>query len=82
MCGPGLTRVLNKAGEISRDGTCRSFDHGANGHGRGEGAAIVILNRLGDALRDSDNVLAVLKISAAGQDGRTNGIMTPNFVAQ
>ena len=82
MCGPGLTRVLNKAGEISRDGTCRSFDHKANGHGRGEGAAIVILKRLGDALRDSDNVLAVLKISAAGQDGRTNGIMTPNFDAQ
>ncbi|KAH7408876.1 polyketide syntase 2 [Cadophora sp. MPI-SDFR-AT-0126] len=82
MCGPGLTRVLDKAGAISKDGTCRSFDHEANGYGRGEGAAIVILKRLGDALRDSDNVLAVLNGSAVGQDGRTNGIMAPNGVAQ
>ncbi|KAK0109407.1 hypothetical protein ONS95_002105 [Cadophora gregata] len=82
MCGPGLTRVLDKAGAISKDGTCRSFDHEANGYGRGEGAAIVILKRLNDALRDSDNVLAVLKGSAVGQDGRTNGIMAPNGVAQ
>ncbi|KAG4433787.1 hypothetical protein IFR05_010726 [Cadophora sp. M221] len=82
MCGPGLTRVLDKAGAISKDGTCRSFDHEANGYGRGEGAAIVVLKRLGDALRDNDNVLAVLKGSAVGQDGRTNGIMAPNGIAQ
>ncbi|KAH7305159.1 polyketide syntase 2 [Rhexocercosporidium sp. MPI-PUGE-AT-0058] len=82
MCGPGLTRVLDKAGAISKDGICRSFDHEANGYGRGEGAAIIILKRLGDAMRDSDNVLAVLKGSAVGQDGRTNGIMAPNGIAQ
>ncbi|KAH6695965.1 polyketide syntase 2 [Leptodontidium sp. MPI-SDFR-AT-0119] len=82
MCGPGLTRVLDKAGAISKDGTCRSFDHEANGYGRGEGAAIIILKRHSDALRDSDNVLAVLKGSAVGQDGRTNGIMAPNGIAQ
>ncbi|OCK83041.1 polyketide syntase 2 [Lepidopterella palustris CBS 459.81] len=82
LCGPGLTRVLDKAGAISKDGTCRSFDNDADGYGRGEGSGIVILKRLSDAERDNDNILAVLKGSAVGQDGRTNGIMAPNGLAQ
>lgn len=82
LCGPGLTRVLDEAGAISKDGVCRSFDDAANGYGRGEGAGIVILKRMSDALRDNDNIVAVLKGSAVGQDGRTNGIMAPNGKAQ
>ena len=82
LCGPGLTRVLDEAGAISKDGTCRSFDNDANGYGRGEGASVIILKRMADALADNDNVLAVLKGSAVGQDGRTNGIMAPNGEAQ
>ncbi|KAH8585959.1 polyketide syntase 2 [Bisporella sp. PMI_857] len=82
LCGPGLTRVLDKAGAISKDGTCRSFDNAANGYGRGEGASVIILKRMVDALRDHDRILAVLKGSAVGQDGRTNGIMAPSGLAQ
>lgn len=82
ICGPGLTRVLDEAGAISKDGVCRSFDNSANGYGRGEGAGIVILKRMSDAQRDNDRIIAVLKGSAVGQDGRTNGIMAPNGAAQ
>jgi 6-methylsalicylic acid synthase len=82
ICGPGLTRVLDEAGAISKDGICRSFDDSANGYGRGEGAGIVILKRMSDALRDNDRIISVLKGSAVGQDGRTNGIMAPNGEAQ
>src|SRR5271170_3310469 len=82
ICGPGLTRVLDKAGAISKDGSCRSFDDEANGYGRGEGAAVIILKRLNDAIRDQDRVHAVLKGSAVGHDGKTNGIMAPNGHAQ
>ena len=82
LIGPGLTRVLDKAGALSPDGRCRSFDEAAAGYGRGEGAGIVILKRLSDALRDSDRILAILKGSAVGADGRTNGIMAPNQKAQ
>ena len=82
LCGPGLTRVLDEAGAISKDGTCRSFDNEANGYGRGEGASIVVLKRMSDALCNNDKILAVLKGSAVGQDGRTNGIMAPNGDAQ
>ena len=82
ICGPGLTRVLDQAGAISKDGSCRSFDNDANGYGRGEGAAVIVLKRMTDAIRNRDRVLAVLKGSAVGQDGRTNGIMAPNGQAQ
>ncbi len=82
LLGPGLTRVLDKAGAISADGRCRSFDDSAAGYGRGEGVGIVILKRLADAMKDEDNILAVLKGSAVGADGRTNGIMSPNRQAQ
>ncbi|KAL8663152.1 MAG: hypothetical protein Q9202_004084 [Teloschistes flavicans] len=82
LIGPGLTRVLDKAGAISSDGRCRSFDESAAGYGRGEGAGIVIMKRLQDAECDGDHILAVLKGSAVGADGRTNGIMAPNQYAQ
>ena len=82
LCGPGLTTVLDRAGAVSPEGRCRSFDNDANGYGRGEGAAAIVLKNLKDAIRDNDNILALLKGSAVAQDGRTNGIMAPNANAQ
>ncbi|MFE7508082.1 SDR family NAD(P)-dependent oxidoreductase [Promicromonospora sp. NPDC057488] len=82
MAGPGLTMVLDAAGATSPDGTSKSFDASANGYGRGEGAGVVVLKRLSEALRDGDPVLAVIRGSAVQQDGRTAGIMAPNGEAQ
>ena len=82
LYGPGLSKVLDKAGAVSPEGLCRSFDDDSKGYGRGEGAGIVILKRMDDALKNQDNIIAVLKGSAVGQDGRTNGIMAPNGKAQ
>jgi 6-methylsalicylic acid synthase len=82
LCGPGLTSVLDKAGATSKEGRCRSFDDSANGYGRGEGATVVILKRMANAIADGDNIIAVLKGSAVAQDGKTKGIMAPNAKAQ
>ncbi|KAK2811026.1 Type I Iterative PKS, partial [Arthroderma sp. PD_2] len=82
LCGPGLTRVLDKAGAVSPDGQCRSFDDNANGYGRAEGAGAVILKNLSQALRDGDHILAVIKGTAVGHNGKTNGIMAPDSEAQ
>lgn len=82
LCGPGLFRVLDKAGAISSKGSCQSFDDSAHGYGRGEGVGAVILKDLKDAIADNDRILAILKGSAVAQDGHTNGIMAPNADAQ
>ncbi|MGU3499675.1 type I polyketide synthase [Mycobacterium sp. C31M] len=82
LIGPGLTRVLDVAGATAPDGRCKSFDESADGYGRGEGAAVVVLKRLSDAQRDNDRVLAIVRGGAVAQDGKTVGIMSPNGAAQ
>lgn len=54
LCEPGLTRVLDEAGAVSQDGSCMSFDDDAHGYGRGEGAAIIILKGMADAVAHGD----------------------------
>ncbi|KAH6613188.1 hypothetical protein C7974DRAFT_444861 [Boeremia exigua] len=82
ICAPGLTHMLQKAGALSQDGVCRSFDDAACGYARGEGGAVVVLKRLSAAIEDDDHILAVMKSSASAQDGKTNGIMAPSAAAQ
>ncbi len=48
----------------------------------GEAAAVVLLKRLPDALRDGDRVLAVIRGTAANQDGHTVNISTPSASSQ
>mgnify|MGYP001073117447 CR=1 FL=1 len=82
MLSPALSASFASAGMLAPDGRCKSFDARADGYGRGEGAGIVVLKRLPDALRDGDPVLAVLRGSAVNQDGRSAGLTAPNGPAQ
>ncbi|KAI1759105.1 ketoacyl-synt-domain-containing protein [Hypoxylon sp. FL1150] len=67
---------------LSPEGKCYAFDARANGYGRGEGAGVVVLKRLKDAIRDNDNIRAVIRGSRVNQDGRTAGITLPSAEAQ
>jgi acyl transferase domain-containing protein/thioesterase domain-containing protein len=54
----------------SRDGKCRPYDASACGTVFGNGAGAVVLKRLGDARRDRDPILAVIRGAAVNNDGR------------
>ncbi|HEX3529709.1 MAG TPA: thioester reductase domain-containing protein [Thermoanaerobaculia bacterium] len=70
-------------GIYSADGHCRSFDAGATGSVGGDGAGVVVLKRLEDALRDGDPVRAVIKASAINNDGsRKIGFTAPSIEGQ
>ncbi|MDO0911616.1 SDR family NAD(P)-dependent oxidoreductase [Streptomyces sp. DT2A-34] len=67
---------------LSPSGRCSAFGADADGVVWAEGCGLVLLKRLGDARRDGDRVLAVLKGSAINQDGRSQGLSAPNGLAQ
>ncbi len=69
-------------GVTSPTGRCHAFDVAADGFVGGEGCVVVLLKRLSDALRDGDRIRAVLRGTAANQDGRTANIATPSVTAQ
>ena len=82
LLSPELTVAFSQARMMAADGRCKTFDASADGYVRGEGAGVVVLKRLSDALRDGDNVLAVLRGSAVNQDGRSNGLTAPHGPSQ
>ncbi len=82
MLSPAITVAFSQAGMMAADGRCKTFDAGADGYVRSEGAGVVLLKRLRDAVRDGDPILAVIAGSAINQDGRSNGLTAPNGLAQ
>ncbi|WP_198670857.1 sulfolipid-1 biosynthesis phthioceranic/hydroxyphthioceranic acid synthase [Mycolicibacterium smegmatis] len=69
-------------GMLSPTGRCHAFDVAADGFVSAEGCVVVLLKRLPDALRDGDRILAVIRGTAANQDGHTVNIATPSVTAQ
>lgn len=71
-----------KAGMLSKDGSSKVFDSGANGFVPGEGCGALVLKRLSDAIKANDRIYGVIKGSAINQDGKTNGIIAPSAESQ
>lgn len=68
---------------LSPDGHCRAFDAKAAGTLIGSGAGVVVLKRLDDAVRDGDTIHAVIKGSAANNDGAAKvGFTAPSVHGQ
>ena len=82
LLAPTITAAFQRTGLLAADGRCKPFDAAADGIVRGEGCGVVVLKRLADAQADGDRVLAVIRGSAVNSDGRSNGLMAPNPVAQ
>lgn len=82
MLDPRTYLAETAAGRLSPTGRCRAFDVAADGYVGGEACAMVLLKRLPDALRDGDRILAVIRGTAANQDGTTANVSEPSGTAQ
>ncbi|HZU55353.1 MAG TPA: SDR family NAD(P)-dependent oxidoreductase [Actinocrinis sp.] len=82
VLSPGSTELIAQTRSLAPDGRCKTFDARANGYVRGEGAGVIALKRLDQAIRDGDRIHAVIKGSATNQDGRSSGFTAPNVLAQ
>ena len=79
---PTVTAGFSKGGFMSSSGRCKSFDATADGYVRSEGAGLVVLKPLTQAIADNDPVYAVIKGSAVNQDGFSQGMAAPSAEAQ
>ncbi len=81
---PKIPGYLYKEGEIfSPDGVVRTFDEAANGTVLGEGCGVVVLKRLSEAVKENNNIYAVIKASAANNDGSNKaGYTAPSVQGQ
>jgi acyl transferase domain-containing protein len=74
--------MMGRAGILSPTGRCMTFDAGADGFVRGEGAGVIVLKPLAHALADGDRVLATIRGAACNHDGRRAALTAPSHDSQ
>ncbi len=79
---PQVSGYLWKEGSVfSKNAHCRPFDNEADGIVLGNGAGVVVLKRLDDAVQDRDHIDAVIISSAINNDGSNKVCFTAPSVS-
>ncbi len=82
VVGRAWTKAFASSGLLSPTGRCRPFDASADGYVRSEGCGVVVMRNLKDARAAGQRVRGVVRGSATGHSGRTDGIARPSSQAQ
>lgn len=82
MTSPDLYAGLSRAQFLSKTGSCKTFDDGADGFCRGDGVGAVVLKRLEDAEADNDPILAVVLGTATNHSADAVSMTQPYAPAQ
>ncbi|KAI0179744.1 polyketide synthase [Hypoxylon sp. FL1284] len=77
-----LHLAIVKAGILSPDSVCHTFDESANGYGRADGVSSIYLKRLSDAQRAGDPIRCIIRGTAINGNGHTPGIVQPSIDGQ
>lgn len=77
-----LFNSFQKAGMLSKEWQCKTFDEYADGYVRGEGVGCIILKIKSDALKDKDPIYANILNSVVIHGGRSNSLTAPNVNSQ
>jgi acyl transferase domain-containing protein/acyl carrier protein/SAM-dependent methyltransferase len=72
---------LGKAGFLSPTGQCKAFDVSADGYCRAEGAGLVVLKTLKQAMADGDDILGIIPGIATNQGGLSTTMTVPSSQA-
>ena len=79
---PQMHIMTSKAGMLSSEGRCKTFDQDADGFVPSEGVGVVLLKSMEQAMQDNDYIYGVIIGSTINQDGSTNGITAPSAESQ
>lgn len=79
---PSKYLLLSELGFLSTNGRCCSFGEGGDGYVPSEGVGSVLLKPLKDALKDSDQILGVIRATAANHGGKVNSYVALKTFAQ
>ncbi|XKK25018.1 SDR family NAD(P)-dependent oxidoreductase [Bacillus sp. CB62A.1] len=78
LFSPRSAIAFDKAGMLSKEGKCKTFDKNSDGFVRGEGIGTLLLKPLSKAIADKDQIHAVIKGSAVNHSGKSKSFTAPN----